>query len=582
MATTAFQAALQALAELDRDLEQPEPIPEPWHEWIKASPFLDLESALAHLPAPDTRAHIALGVSVAWARQLELECPPAAFWKQATHSFWWAIASVTLHDWGLWANSRHPVSTVLEHLALVSRSFGGRNQDGTEPELPATALAFLRDLHKACEQVAQAAVFHPSQLAASLKPVNDCLRQFRELQRQADHQLLAVEEEKRRVSTAHSAVTRVIRRAVWGHPVPSLVVDFLDTVWRRYLYLIFLKHGMDSPPWTAALKLIEQLIWLAGEAVAEEVKAELERSYPSLRQALLEGVLQLHHEERDDDFFLDLDMLMAARARNAPEAGLPLGELAFDEDETDFVGGEAAREPSGQVLQLQAGDYVDLIRDGHSQRVRLLELERSHDLYIFADCLGNAALVCNRATLTNIASTDGLKMVPVVHPMQIPPVFLGRYFDAALDLGRGKIKLLAEKQKRDRANDMAEQLEEHRKREAEERAQRIAQAKQQVEHDKRMQDAMTRLSQLRPGALVYLRQEGHPRSCHLAMIDSQTNHYIFVDRQGQRIADVALSELAEHFINGEFEILESGSAIDNTLRDLVRERRDFLKEQGAE
>lgn len=575
MTSANFPLTLHALIDLDHEGDLHESVPEYWLDWAKNKPFVQPEAHIPHLPPLNSRSAIVLGASLHWAQQLQNGSHPSASWKQATQAYWWVVAATSLKDWSLWANPRHPVSTVLEHLELVSRGIG----DEPIPEIK----KFLGHLNSLCGQLAQAALTQPGSVLPFLKKLNDSLRDFRNRQREADQALLALEETERRSTTAHSAVTRVIRRAIYSHPVPALLVDFLDTHWRRYLYTLYLRDGIDSHPWQATIADVEKLVWLSGEATDEEVRNECDPVYKPIKQRLRNAIFQLHqNDDSAEQFFIELDLLIEARARNLPDAGLPLGELPFDIAEDEALATQATIEPSTMVMQIQRGDCLRLTINGREMRARVVDIDRAIDAYLLADALGDKIGSFDRATMSGFAQRDELAPVAAVSAMSIPVSQLYPLFEKAYDLMRQQSSKLQQSERRDRENRMETQLEEMRRQEAIERARKITTDKQQIESERRQTEARNRLKILRPGALISLQFKDHQRPCYLALIDSQSGQYIFVDRQGQKLAELSINDLIDKLILGQVEILESGSALDNTISGLVRERREFLKEQDEE
>jgi hypothetical protein len=77
--------------------------------------------------------------------------------------------------------------------------------------------------------------------------------------------------------------------------------------------------------------------------------------------------------------------------------------------------------------------------------------------------------------------------------------------------------------------------------------------------------------------------KGPARTCFLALINARNGLYVVVDRQGQRIADLPRQQMVDLLLSRQLEILESGSALNNsTLSELVKERREFLNDSGKD
>ncbi len=569
---TTFSNCLERLIALDGEHPSTETIPASWRQWHSSQSFAELTPTLSQ---PPLRPESALLLTLQWQHHAIDVLHLHPHFVTATQSFWWAIATTLLRDWSLFLSSRHPLTFVAEQLLLWGRVY--------EPGNSAAAKE-LKTLENLCRDIAQQAFVKPEAMMQALKRLHEHLQQLQQLQRHNDRQLLLQEEKERRSNNCQAAVSRVIRRAIYGHPVPALITDFLDTTWRRYLYQIYLQHGMEDASWQQAVHDLELLVWLGGEASADEVKAAQKTHFISLRDRLRAAVTHLRQETQlRVDFFTELDFLIDARARNAPDAGLPLGELPFDDDD------EHVNSPTHNVrelsqLPLQVGDAIWFTWQGKTVRARLIELDQVNEALLLADCWGDKVATVSREQFAQLYERDEFVVMPEPALVQWAADKLTPLLEKAWQAAESTKRESVAARRREREAEMAAQLDERRKQEAAMRAERVAQARQEAEEKQKRQFAEQQIDGLRSGAMLHLSlNKGPPRNCFLALINARTGLYVVVDRQGQRIAELPRQQMVDLLLTRQLEILESGSALNtSSLSELVRERREFLNDSDKD
>lgn len=564
---TSFSHCLERLIAIDGVNTPSHAPPAQWTVWRGSTAFSDLTPTLSQ---PPQRHELALLLALQWQHHSSENLHLHPHFIAASQHFWWALAVTLLHDWSPFLSSRHPLTFVAEQLLDWGR--------GYEPLATPESTREWQTLDALCRDIAAQAVSKSAAMMQAIKQLHEHLQQLQQRQRQNDKRLLLNEEKERRSHNCQAAVSRVLRRAIYGQPVPALITDFLDSTWRRYLYQRYLQHGMEGDEWQHAVRDLELLVWLGSDASADEVKAAAASHYPALRERLRAAIATLRHDAPlRMDFFSELDYLIEARARNAPDAGLPLGELPFDDEDDDN-----AYSPRHELtsLPIRIGQIVMLNVNGEQRRARLLEIDHVNDALLFADALGGKIANLTRQQFSQRHERGDAALIAEPNLVQSAADKLTPLLEQALVAAESGQREQLATRRREREAEMAAQFDERRKHEAHARAERVARAKQEAEDAQKRESATQQIDQLRSGAMLHLSlNSSAPRTCFLAFINAQSDHFVIVDRQGQRIADLLRQQMIDLYLTRQLDILESGTALNTRgLSDLVRERREFLND----
>jgi hypothetical protein len=238
------------------------------------------------------------------------------------------IVKAALLDRAFFADKKHPARQLLDHLA--DAAVGAGNDDAYRAAFEAAA---QKAIDRICADFEiDVAVF-----------------------RDADHDLVAFAEQERQKSAAtlaadvaealhaeedeadRAVVRELLRDRLAGLDVPFDVRSFIETIWADYLAVLRREHGVDSPPWTAALVTLDDTLWSIAAKERSAQKARLSKMIPSLIGALRAGCTAMRAPaERSQAFFDALYQLHMAAIR--PEATKPVVEAtAAAADEAEAV-----------------------------------------------------------------------------------------------------------------------------------------------------------------------------------------------------------------------------------------------------
>ncbi|NQD35564.1 DUF1631 family protein [Permianibacter sp. IMCC34836] len=582
MPIAASDALFDRLAALNREFP-----PANWRELLAAEVFAEPAALVRALHPAKTRSDAVLLLAAALAVQVGDSDELDATYLQAMRPFWFTVATASLTDWQFWHSPRQPLRRLLHQLLLTGRSYSLSAH-------PASA-QFPQRLHSRLNNLAEQAIAGagPDNLLPLLKSLYALLRNVHDQQRHSDHRLLEQEDQSRRTLHAQADTSRAIRQAVWGQPVPASVVNFLDETWRKYLQLLHLKVGMQHPLWQQAIADIQAMVRFASEASPDELGKAVKTELPGLMRRIREAVAQTRTSEQGQRFPETFAALLAARARNLPDAGLPLGELLDEPD--DVAAASSAASNRGAVPD--RGESLLLKRGNDWLRVRVANHLDEGNYVLLADFAGSRVAAFSPNELHALMQEDKARVLPDRDPVQalLPqlPHLLKALLSSASDTqarqreqAEQQQQAAAEQAMRQREAVRAAEFAKRQQAEAAERAERIAEERRQAEQAAllatQQEKARALIATLRSGALVELRRDQeHFRACYLAMIRASDQHYLFVDRQGQKVAEHDIDALIQLVLVDGFRVVESGSALDNTLQNLVSERRQFLSDEDG-
>ncbi|MEO8344515.1 MAG: DUF1631 family protein [Betaproteobacteria bacterium] len=219
------------------------------------------------------------------------------------------IVKAALLDRMFFSDKRHPARQLLDHLAEAA--VGAAHDEAYRALFESTA-------HEVIDRICadfeiDVSVFREgdTQLLAFID--RERQQSAAALASEVSSALVAEEDEADR-----AAVRQLLRDRLAGLDVPFEVRAFVETVWADFLSAVRLEEGVDSPPWTAALTTLDDMLWsiVAKERTAQ--KSRLTRMIPSLIGSLRAGCLATRAAvERSKAFFEVLYQLHIAAIKPA-------------------------------------------------------------------------------------------------------------------------------------------------------------------------------------------------------------------------------------------------------------------------
>ncbi len=100
---------------------------------------------------------------------------------------------------------------------------------------------------------------------------------------------LDAEDGKAKSEQARAQVSRALDSVVQGRKLPTCVEQMIEGPWHNVLFLNLLKHGEDSDEWRDACFVVEQLVWSVTESLDSDGRSKLMSLLPTLLPRLREG-----------------------------------------------------------------------------------------------------------------------------------------------------------------------------------------------------------------------------------------------------------------------------------------------------
>lgn len=129
------------------------------------------------------------------------------------------------------------------------------------------------------------------ELLAEFTHFMDLDRRRREL---VEQRLRDAEEGRARQELARDRVNGILADLMTGRDLPDKAVALIEQPWRKHLEWVYLRQGVESERWQSACTLTERLIWsLDPHPVTETTRSELLRLVPEITDALRLGLQEI-------------------------------------------------------------------------------------------------------------------------------------------------------------------------------------------------------------------------------------------------------------------------------------------------
>jgi hypothetical protein len=407
--------------------------------------------------------------------------------------------------------------------------------------------------------------------------------------------LIAKEKGEASRSDARLTVNRAILSAVAGKQLPLVLLQFLQQVWSKYLYITYLREGMDSKAWRHGIADIEVL----ARGLTIEHGAELFRYYGTHLSKTLSrlraGAASIYGDEAlVERFFSIMDRFfvetMEGRAPQFDEL------VSVGGDDQGGASDSPALDTAKQRLVdgLRVGSWYLLSDKGLAQRCRLIERNKQYRYFLFTNLsavkvakqsYAQTALVLESGMLRSVDTSPVLERA-----MGSATGRLSEQIGRLQAQVREAERLRGEAKERRRQAELEQRLRrlqverrreqirlfQERRRLEQERARQAAEARQQaarLARDRALEQVLAGVERMQAGGSVELIGSDHQKiACKLGLKLKSTRKMIFVDRLGRKRAELLPEELAERIVDGSAAILDYGVAFDDTLRILIAER----------
>jgi len=392
-------------------------------------------------------------------------------------------------------------------------------------------------------------------------------------------------------------VNREMLEVVDGQQLPILFVRFLERVWSKYLYITYLRHGVDSREWSTGIEIIRVLARSLEIRGRNEMFQFYSTHVTSAMSKLREAAFSIHQDE-----FLVQNLLVQLddfHMRILNEEEIDLGECMGIPstnqvlDPTDDMG-----QPE-EVKRLRVGDWYKLSNNGLERRCKLIEKNSKHGYCLLTNLSGiligkysfrQISDMLEAGSLQRIDSTalfeaalrhSCTELAKQMPGLEQQSAEAERIWQAAQQRKRDAESQALLRAEEERRRIREEEIRQEQQRHEKERLRQEAEAQAKVEHNARqrlLQENLSLLARMQPGGwLELIGNDDQCIACKLGLRIKSTGKLIFVDSLGRKVAEFHRLELAERIVDGSASILDYGVAFDETLASLINQRSEKIK-----
>jgi hypothetical protein len=409
-------------------------------------------------------------------------------------------------------------------------------------------------------------------------------------------------------------VNQEILKAIGGKSLPPNLLKFLKEVWSKYLQVIYLRDGKNSEIWQEGINVIQTLV---RSLYIQDPYEMLQFYQEDLAQAL--AILHSGAESIHQDLQLTRNVLtyLDDLPLQLIQKGIKPDMSSFQEvplaDQSEQANISIINPEDVTVLDnFNIGDWC-LINNGEQKiRGKLIQKDLNLGYCLFANFSGIKAArleinglvqTINNGALIRLDTTSVLERaldtalkqlenqvqrletkVHVVEQERIKTKQATKIISTPVELASvatkvvtSKPTLIAEddshiKQLREkiRLEEMAALEQERKAAEVQEKARELAQRQEQ---EKSLEKALREANMLQPGGwLELIAKDNVKHLCKLGLKLKSTQKMIFVDKFGQKVAEMRAAELAARIVEGSARVIDQGVAFEDTLQSLILDR----------
>ncbi|HEY9036599.1 MAG TPA: DUF1631 family protein [Pseudomonadales bacterium] len=244
---------------------------------------------------------------------------------------------------------------------------------------------------------------HPAIFSDVLANLVTALERESEQAMQAEERLRSAEDLGARTESARSVVDGMLAPVLSDDGLPAVVRRFIDSLWRKVLFLAFQQEGTEGDKWAQHSKTLADLDWSVRPIATPADRQKLLKLVPQLLKDLRMGLTWAGVAQAEmDDFFKALEAIHLAHLRGKPTPGEepaetasaaePMADTVADDAvaDTASAGTEAALEAYLRVVDgMSMGLWVEFCESEEKRfRCKLAAVIRHTGKYIFVNRSG--------------------------------------------------------------------------------------------------------------------------------------------------------------------------------------------------
>jgi hypothetical protein len=335
-------------------------------------------------------------------------------------------------------------------------------------------------------------------------------------------------EQKEKLEVARALAQQEIERRAREHKVPQVVLRFLAEQWVKLLIVAHAKYGDSSDAWKTAVSTMDMLVWSVSAKQSTEERRKLAGQLPGLLKRLNAGMLAISADEPTRKRFFAKLMRCHTKVINATGGALP-GATASPQAVAS--GAPAPAAPLEAALASQPPPLTATAQPGNAP---IATEER-------APQLASAPASAGEPPASEPDDTE---------PAEAPPSFLA--VTVQNPFGEGEIEIeeisLSDIPGAGTGFDGAS-----------------------LSRDEKTGDEYSDMAtRLKEGGWIEFRDDNdNRRQARLSYISPLKGTYLFVNRQGKKVGEYSLYQLARELRSGRAVVLDAVPLFDRAMGSLV-------------
>lgn len=319
------------------------------------------------------------------------------------------IARLALEDKGFFDDPAHPARLLINRLVASTFSWAVQGEPGGSG-IPDRVEKTVRGVLKGVRRDRR---FYAAIDAELKQSIDDELKLARAAEELARGEMQGREDR----SDAEAVVATLIdeRLQAWRY-VPEVVSSLVYDGWEQVMLAAYRDGGATGEPWQRAVSVLDRLLWSVQPKYEDDERRELMRGIPELLRTLREGLDRVSYDQqRVPAKFRELQAVHVTALRPAAQArgkesapggagpplqSVPRPGVAVKKEQASSQP-ESLR-PRAAVFGLPIGTWLDLNRDGESERVKLAWRGEGSGIHLFVDRRGQKVLELSDKGLENL------------------------------------------------------------------------------------------------------------------------------------------------------------------------------------
>ncbi len=431
------------------------------------------------------------------------------------------IIKVAMQDKSFFSKNSHPARKMLNEIANASLGWVASNNLDRDP------------LYQKVSKVVNRVLLEFDGDTQLFQDVLTDFVAFLEMDKRriglVEQRTITAEDGKAKSELARNAVQDALNEKVVGLTLPKVVITLLEDAWSNVMFLICLKEGRDGQKWQEALRVVDDLLFSVQPITKPEQRRQLLTLIPGLLKNLRTGLSKIGYDPFEmNQLFQELEAIHLDQLQ-AESVEL---DVASASENIVFKSNTSTPSPTAQkstTAHNAVGKQKQIAKQSQA-------IEQTLDQLLESRGAGSVSLEELDAELDRVLDQQLEVPEPEVKPTS--------------KIERQTVEKLVVSGSSEEQGAQVE-LEES-------------------------DPSLQAVDSLKTGCWVELHQdEGKKTRCRLAAVIRATSKYVFVNRQGMKVAEYTRMSLAVALKAGKVTTLDEGSLFDRALESVIGNLREM-------